>query len=58
MGTYRTQQRLNNETSTKDTNSDTFLKINLNGKERLLPPDQINKILNVGERFNFERHHF
>jgi hypothetical protein len=55
MTTYRTQQRLNNETSTKTTNTDTFLKINLDGKERLLPPDQINKIVNVGERFNIER---
>lgn len=55
MGTYRTQQRLNNETSINTTNTDTFLKINLDGKERLLPPDQINKIVNVGERFNIER---
>jgi hypothetical protein len=55
MGIYRTQQRLNNDTSTKSTNTDTFLKVNLDGKERLLPPDQINKIVNVGERFNTER---
>ena len=55
MKTYRTQQRLNSETSKKSSNTDTFLKINLDGKEKLLPPDQINKIVDVGERFNVER---
>ncbi len=51
----RTQQRLGVETSKSSVNSDTFLKINLEGKERLLPPDEINKIVNVGDRFDIER---
>ena len=55
MGTERTQLRLNSETSKNSVNTDTFLKINLEGKEKLLPPDEINKIVNVGDRFNIER---
>ena len=55
MTTYRTQQRLNAKSSKTSINSDTFLKINLDGKERILPPDQINKIVDVGERFDVER---
>ena len=55
MKTYRTQQRLNSETSKKSNNTDTFLKINLDGKERLLPLGEINKIVDAGERFNVER---
>lgn len=55
MNTDRIQQRLGVETSKKSVNTDTYLKINLEGKERLLPPDEINHIVNVGERFNIER---
>ena len=55
MNTERTKQRLGVETSKKSVNSDTFLKVNLEGKERLLPPDEINKVVNVGDRFNVER---
>jgi len=55
MNTDRIKQRLNVETSKKSVNTDTFLKINPESKERLLPPDEINKIVNVGERFNLER---
>ena len=55
MSIYRTQQKLKSKTSVSNINEDTLLKINLDGKERLLPPDQINNIVNVGERFNLER---
>ncbi len=55
MNTDRIKQRLGVETSKLSVNTDTYLKINLEGKERLLPPDEINKIVNVGERFNIER---
>jgi hypothetical protein len=55
MSIIRTQQRLNSETSKKSNNTDTFIKINLDGKERLLPKDQINKIIDVGDRFDLER---
>jgi hypothetical protein len=36
-------------------NTDTFLKLQLDGKEKLLPPDEIVKIVDAGERFNQER---
>lgn len=55
MNTDRIKQRLNVETSKKSVNTDTFLKINPESKERLLPPDEINKVVNVGDRFNVER---
>ena len=55
MKINRIQQRLNSETSKKSSNTDTFIKINLDGKERLLPPSQIDKIVDVGERFDLER---
>lgn len=55
MNTERIQQRLGVETSKTSVNTDTFLKINLDGEQRLLPPDEINKVVNVGDRFNLER---
>jgi len=55
MKTERIQQRLGVETSKKSVNTDTYLKINLDGEQRLLPPDEINHIVNVGDRFNVER---
>lgn len=55
MDTNRIQQRLNVETSKQSSNTDTYLKINLDGKEKLLPPDEINRVVNIGERFNIER---
>lgn len=55
MNTERIKQRLGVETSKKSVNTDVFMKINIDGKEKLLPPDEINKVVNVGDRFNFER---
>jgi hypothetical protein len=55
MNTDRIKQRLGVETSKKSVNTDTYLKINIDGQEKLLPPDEINHIVNVGERFNIER---
>jgi hypothetical protein len=55
MNTERLQQRLGVETSKSSVNTDTYLKINLDGEQRILPPDIINEIVNVGERFNTER---
>lgn len=51
----RIKQRLNVETSKKSVNTDTYLKINPESKERLLPPDEIDYVVNVGDRFNSER---
>lgn len=55
MSTERTKQRLGNQTSKQSVNTDTYLNINIEGKERLLPTNQINHILNVAEQFNKER---
>ncbi len=51
----RIQQILGSEFSKLGVNSDTFLKINLDGKQQILPPDIINKIVNAGEVFDTER---
>jgi len=51
----RTTQMLNAETSKKSVNTDSFIKISLDGEERLLPPDEIQEVVNIGERFNLER---
>ena len=55
MNTDRTQQRLNGQTSKTSVNDDTFLKIGLVNSERLLPPDEFNKTVNLTDRFDTER---
>jgi hypothetical protein len=55
MNTERIQNRLGVEKSKSSVNTDTYLNINLDGEQRILPPDIINQIVNVGERFNTER---
>lgn len=55
MDIERLKQRLNGFTSKKNVNTDTYLKINLDTKERLLPIDEKNKTVNAGDRFNIER---
>jgi len=55
MNTDRIQQRLSVEKSKNSVNTDIYLKINLDGEQRILPPDIINQIVNVGERFDDER---
>jgi hypothetical protein len=51
----RITQRLNSETSKNSVNTDTFLKVNIDGEERLLPPGEIINIVNSAELFNKER---
>jgi hypothetical protein len=51
----RITQRLNIETSKNSVNTDTYLKINLDNNERLLPPGDIINVVNSDERFNTER---
>jgi hypothetical protein len=51
----RIKQKLGIEKSKGSVNTDTYLKINIDSKERLLPPDLINSVVNVGDRFNTER---
>jgi hypothetical protein len=55
MDTERTKQILNKELSVKNVNNDTYLKINVENSQRLLPTNEIYKIVNVAERFNVER---
>lgn len=55
MDIERLKQRLNGFTSKNDVNEDTYLKINIDNKERLLPPDEKNKTVNAGDRFDVER---
>ncbi len=55
MNTERIKQRLGVETSKKSVNTDTYLNISLDGEQRLLPPDEINHVVNAGDRFNYER---
>jgi hypothetical protein len=55
MSINRIKQILNSATSKKDVNTDTLLKINLEGTSKLLPPDEMDRILNVSEQFNKER---
>ena len=51
----RTKQILNKELSVKNVNNDSYLKINVENSQRLLPINDIYKIVNVADRFNTER---
>jgi len=51
----RTRQILNKELTVTNVNNDTYLKINVENSQKLLPLDDVNKIVNVAERFNIER---
>ena len=55
MNTDRIKQILGVDKSKKSVNTDIHLKVNIENKERLLPPDEITHIVNVGDRFNSER---
>lgn len=55
MSTDRIQNRLAKANTANSVNTDEYLKINLVGSERLLPKNEINKIVDVGEIFNTER---
>lgn len=55
MNDNRIIKRLNKNSSKESVNVNSFMKINLESKDKLLPSDEINKIVNVGDRFDFER---
>ena len=55
MDIRRLKSRLTVENSKNSVNTDTFLKINLDGEERLLPPGELLNIVNSGDVFNKER---
>lgn len=51
----RIKKILGASTSKVSVNSDAYLNVAVTGKERLLPLDNINKILDITEQFNVER---
>ncbi len=55
MSTNRTKQILGTNLSTTSVNTDTFVKLDISSSERLLPFNEINQIVNVGDKFNEER---
>jgi|688.fasta_scaffold37331_2 hypothetical protein len=55
MSTERIKQILRSETSKESTNTDNYIKFNIDGSERLLPPSVILKVVNDAEQFNLER---
>jgi hypothetical protein len=55
METDRIKQKLISEISKKSVNLDTYQIINIDNKEKILPPDTINEVVNLNDRFNLER---
>ena len=55
MSDDRIRQRLNSQTSKESMNVDNFIKVNLQNTSRLMPNNEIYKIVNVDERFDKER---
>jgi hypothetical protein len=51
----RLKQILGVNKTKESVNTDTFLNIQFNDSERLLPPDNINTVLDLGKQFNTER---
>lgn len=51
----REKHLLKKEKSKRDVNQDDYSKIQINSNEKLLPVGDINKIVDVAERFNIER---
>jgi len=55
MGVNRVKYRLRGTESQTSVNTDTFINVQLQGNERLLPTGDINEIVDSGEVFNDER---
>jgi hypothetical protein len=55
MAQGRIKQRLAKENSKDSVNATQFLSVNLQSETKLLPPNEINKVLDVGEEFDKER---
>ncbi len=51
----RTTQILGGSKSRESVNTDTYLNFQINGNEKLLPLDEINKVLDITKQFNTER---
>jgi len=46
---------LNKYKSKEAVDKDSYMNLQVNNTSRLLPPDEINKVLNLGDQFNYER---
>ena len=55
MGTNRVKYRLRSTESQTSVNTDTFINVQLQGTERLLPTGEINEVVDSGVVFNNER---
>lgn len=55
MAIGRVTYKLNKETSKGSANKDSFFNVNLESETKLLPPDKINKIVNLYDVFSSER---
>lgn len=53
--TIRTKQILHNQISKNSVNTNTHLKVNLDSEQRVLPPDEMNHVVNAYDRFDEER---
>lgn len=51
----RIRQILGQFNSKQSVNTDTFLNLQINGSEKLLPPDEMNKVVDLTTQFNLER---
>jgi hypothetical protein len=51
----RIKNILSRTTSKEAVDTNTYLNIEFNGSERLLPPDELNRVLDLGAQFNKER---
>jgi hypothetical protein len=51
----RKKHRLKEFTSVVDENQNQFVNVDLSGERKMMPPGEINHIVDVGERFNKER---
>lgn len=51
----RIQHRLKRFDSKSDVNADSYVKVDLSGERMLIPPGEINHVVNVGEQFDKER---
>ncbi len=51
----RKKHKLKEFNSKVDTNQNTFTRVNFTGEQKMLPPGEINHVVNVGDEFNKER---
>jgi hypothetical protein len=55
MSIGRVRYKLNSSTSKVASNTDSYFNVNFESQIKLLPPGEINRVVNAGEIFNTER---